>query len=76
MFSNSAIPLSAESNLNPFVPLAKSFVSIIPLEFNVKLEPTIVLELNVQPPIVPDVDFNTPALVTLNGALPNVACPN
>ena len=30
----------------------------------------------VNPPIVPDSAFNTPAGVTLNGALPNVACPN
>ena len=68
--------MSVESNLNPLSPLTKSFVSIIPLEFKVKLLPTIVLELNVQPPIVPEVDFNTPPLVTLNGAEPNVACPN
>ena len=38
----------------------------------VKLVAVNVFVLNVNPPIVPDVAFNTPALVTLNGALPKV----
>ena len=76
IFSNSAWPLFVESNLKPFTPLAKSFVSIKPLELSVRLAPTIVLEPKVHPPTVPDVAFRTPALVTLNGALLNEACPN
>ena len=76
MFSNSAVPLPTESNLKPFTPLTKSFVSILPEELSVKFEPTIVLELKDQPPIVPDVAFKTPPVVTLKGASAKVASPN
>ena len=75
-FSNSAWPLFAESSLQPLTPLAKSPVSIIPVECIFKFVEYI-FELSIfQPPIVPDSAFNTPALVTLNGALENVLCPN
>ena len=65
----------AESNLKPWTPDAKSFVSITPELLKVKFEPTMVLEPNVQPPTVPDSAFSTPALVTLNGADANALLP-
>ena len=49
---------------------------LFPLGFNSKFVAVNSLLLNVNPPIVPDVAFNAPAGVTLNGADANVACPS
>ena len=77
-FSTSRKPPDAAVNLNPLplTSLAKPSDSIVP-SLLIIIEPPVIRSLpNVQPPIVPDVDFRTPALVTLNGALANVAFPN
>ena len=76
MSLNSAVPLSADDSLQPFSPLEKLEVSINPVDRKYKLFEFIVEESIVHPPIVPLVDFNKPAFVTLNGALANVECPN
>ena len=75
-FSNSASPLPTEDILHPLTPAAKSAVSKIPSESIIKLLDVILSELNVNPPIVPLVAFNTPAVVTLNGASAKVASPS
>ena len=53
-------------------------LELLPISINLLLESKVILffvsvvELNVQPPIAPDIAFKTPALVTLNGAEANV----
>ena len=46
---------------------------IDPAEFSVTFPPTNVVAPIVQPPIKPNSAFNVPPVVTLNGALANVA---
>ena len=77
-FSTSRNPPEAAVNLNPlpFKSLAKPADSIVP-SLLIIIEPPVISSLPIdQPPIVPDVDFNTPVFVTLNGAEANVPWPN
>ena len=55
------------------VPLPR--VILLPLGLNVKFVAVKSSALNVNPPIVPEVAFSTPAFVTLNSAFPNVSFP-
>ena len=62
-----------------FPPVNRTVEDVIcPLFFNIKLslELLIAVALIPYPPIVPATAFNTPALVTLNGANPKVLLPN
>ena len=65
---------SSPSAIKMVLPVPK--VILLPLGSRVKFVAVSVLVLKVNPPIVPLSAFNTPPVVTLNGALPNVACPN
>ena len=76
-FSTSKNPPLSAVNLNPLPAtlVANWFDSIVPV-LNIVISPPVKLVApNVQPPIVPDSAFNTPAFVTLNGADAKAALP-